>query len=65
MSENVGAWWARRQWSKGLAVPYAVGSYRADWERYPVLAKQFHPDLNGGIVLTQIPPAADVYLTWQ
>jgi very-short-patch-repair endonuclease len=65
VSENVRAWWSRRQWSKGAAVPYPVGSYRDDWERYPVLARQFHPDLNAGIVLTQIPPAADVYLTWQ
>jgi very-short-patch-repair endonuclease len=65
VSENVQAWWARRQWSKGAAVPYPVGCYRDDWERYPVLARQFHPDLNAGIVLTQIPPAADVYLTWQ
>lgn len=65
MPENVQAWWSRRQWSKGAAVPYAVGAYRDDWQRYPVLARQFHPDLNGGIVLSQIPPAADVYLTWQ
>jgi len=63
--ENVQAWWSRRQWSKGAEVPYAVGAYRDDWQRYPVLARQFHPDLNDGIVLTQIPPAADVYLTWQ
>ena len=65
MPENVQAWWSRRQWSKGAEVPYAVGAYRDDWQRYPVLARQFHPDLNAGIVLTQIPPAADVYLTWQ
>jgi very-short-patch-repair endonuclease len=65
VSENVQAWWSRRQWSKGVDVPYPVGSYRDDWQRYPVLARQFHPDLNAGIVLTQIPPAADVYLTWQ
>lgn len=65
MSENVQAWWSRRQWSKGADVPYAVGAYRDAWERYPVLARQFHPDLNAGIMLTQIPPAADVFLTWQ
>jgi very-short-patch-repair endonuclease len=65
VAENVQAWWSRRQWSKGAEVPYAVGAYRDDWQRYPVLARQFHPDLNAGIVLTQIPPAADVYLTWQ
>jgi very-short-patch-repair endonuclease len=65
VTENVQVWWSRRQWSKGADVPYVVGAYRDDWQRYPVLARQFHPDLNGGIVLTQIPPAADVYLTWQ
>ena len=65
MPERVQDWWARRQWSKGITVPYEVGTYRPDWERYPVLARQFHPDLNAGLVLTQVPPAADVYLTWQ
>jgi Probable Zinc-ribbon domain len=39
--------------------------YRSDWERYPVLIRQYHPDLNHGITLTQIPPAAEVYLSWQ
>ena len=65
MAESVEQWWARRQWSKGAATPYAVGRYRADWERYPVLIRQYHPDLNHGVVLTQIPPAADVYLVWE
>ena len=65
MAEPVDAWWARRQRSKGSAVPYPVGSFRSDWERYPVLIRQYHPDLNGGITLTQIPPAAEVYLQWQ
>lgn len=65
MPENVEQWWARRQWSKGTAVPYAVGAYRPDWERYPTLVRQYHPDLNHGIVLTQVPPAADVYLLWE
>ena len=46
-------------------MPYAVGQFRVDWERYPVLVRQFHPDLNHGITLTQVPPAADVYLLWQ
>ncbi|WP_165065576.1 zinc-ribbon domain-containing protein [Marisediminicola senii] len=65
MPENVQAWWARRQRSKNTDTPYPVGRYRTDWERYPVLVRQFHPDLNHGITLTQIPPAADVYLHWQ
>lgn len=63
--EQVEAWWARRQWSKGVRTPYAVGEFRADWARYPVLARQYHPDLNHGISLSQVPPAADVYLLWQ
>lgn len=65
MPERVQAWWERRQRSTGRETPYAVGQYRADWERYPVLVRQFHPDLNAGITLTQVPPAADVWLQWQ
>jgi hypothetical protein len=65
MAEPVEQWWARRQWSKAREVPYPVGCYRSDWERYPVLVRQFHPDLNLGIALTQVPPAAEVYLLWQ
>ncbi|MCU1414751.1 MAG: hypothetical protein JWN80_2091 [Microbacteriaceae bacterium] len=65
MPESVEAWWGRRRWSKGAEVPYAVGTFRADWERYPVLVRQYHPDLNAGVTLTQVPPAADVYLQWQ
>ncbi len=65
MPESVESWWSRRRWSKGADVPYAVGSFRSDWERYPVLVRQYHPDFNAGISLTQVPPAADVYLQWQ
>jgi hypothetical protein len=65
MAEPVETWWARRQWSKGTDVPYPIGRYRGDWERYPVLVRQYHPDLNSGITLTQVPPAAEVYLVWQ
>ncbi|TQL52613.1 putative zinc ribbon protein [Subtercola boreus] len=46
-------------------MPYEIGAYRSEWERYPVLVRQYHPDLNRNITLTQIPPAAEVYLTWQ
>jgi hypothetical protein len=63
--EPIDAWWQRRQRSRNCAVPYPIGSYRSAWERYPVLIRQYHPDLNGGITLTQIPPAAEVYLVWQ
>ena len=65
MPESVQQWWARRQWTKGMDVPYPIGRYRTDWERYPTLIRQYHPDLNGGIVLSQVPPSADVYLVWE
>lgn len=65
MAERVEAWWARRQFSRGLEVPYEVGTYREAWAPYPMLIRQYHPDLNAGITLTQIPPAADVLLLWQ
>ena len=65
MAEPIDAWWQRRQWTRNSPVPYAVGTYRSAWERYPVLIKQYHPDLNRGITLTQIPPAAEVFLVWQ
>ena len=65
MPERVEAWWQRRQWSKGRDVPYEVGRFRAEWDRYPTLAKQYHPDLNAGIALSQVPPAADVWLLWE
>jgi hypothetical protein len=65
MPERIGLWWARRQFSRGTDVPYEVGTYREAWASYPALIRQYHPDLNAGIVLTQIPPAADVLLLWQ
>lgn len=65
VAERVQSWWARRQWSKGLDVPYAVGAYRDAWAAYPALIRQYHPDLNAGIALSQVPPAADVLLLWQ
>jgi hypothetical protein len=65
MAEPIDAWWLRRQRTRNSPVPYSVGTYRTEWERYPVLIRQYHPDLNGGITLTQIPPAAEVFLVWQ
>ena len=65
MPEQVEAWWQRRQWSKGTDKPYVVGQFREAWQQYPVLIRQYHPDLNGGVALTQVPPAADVWLLWQ
>lgn len=46
-------------------MPYAVGAYREAWAAYPALMRQYHPDLNAGIALSQVPPAADVLLLWQ
>jgi hypothetical protein len=65
MAERIELWWARRQFSKGAEVPYPVGSYREAWASFPALIRQYHPELNAGIALTQIPPAADVLLLWQ
>jgi Probable Zinc-ribbon domain len=65
VAEPIDAWWQRRQRSRNSPVPYPVGTYRSEWERYPVLIRQYHPDLNNGITLTQIPPAAEVFLVWQ
>jgi hypothetical protein len=65
MPEPVDAWWERRRASTGRAVPYPVGSYREEWARYPVLVTQYHPDLNRGIALSQVPLAADVWLLWE
>ncbi len=65
MPEPIDAWWARRQFSRGRDVPYEVGTYREAWAPFPVLIRQYHPDLNRGIALTQIPPAAEVWLQWQ
>jgi hypothetical protein len=65
MPEGVEAWWARRQFVRETDVPYPVGTYRDAWAPYPVLIRQYHPDLNAGITLTQIPPGAEVLLLWQ
>ena len=65
MAERVELWWARRQFSRGAEVPYPVGTYREAWAPYPALIRQYHPELNAGITLTQVPPAADVLLLWQ
>jgi hypothetical protein len=65
MAERVEAWWARRRFSRGTDIPYEVGTYREAWAPFPMLIRQYHPELNAGITLTQIPPAADVLLVWQ
>src|SRR5450631_3767812 len=65
MSEGVEAWWARRQFAHDTDVPFPVGTYRDAWSPYPALIRQYHPEFNAGITLTQIPPAAEVLLLWQ
>ncbi|OAN40257.1 zinc-ribbon domain-containing protein [Microbacterium sp. H83] len=65
MTEPVQAWWARRQFSRDREVPYAVGTYRAAWAAYPELIRQYHPELNHGIALSQVPLGADVLLCWE
>jgi hypothetical protein len=64
MAERIEDWWARRQFSRNSEVPYAIGTYREAWAPYPALIRQYYPDRNAGIMLTQIPPAADVLLLW-
>ena len=65
MAEGVEAWWARRQFTHDADVPFPVGAYREAWAPYPALIRQYHPEFNAGITLTQIPPAAEVLLLWQ
>lgn len=65
VGESVEAWWARRQFTHDQDVPYPVGTYLAAWAPFPVLIGQYHPEFNAGIVLSQIPPAAEVLLLWQ
>ncbi len=64
MPEPIESWWARRQRSRATEVPYAPGAYRDAWARYPVLVRQYRPEHNRGLLLSQVPPAADVWLTW-
>jgi hypothetical protein len=65
MPESVEAWWDRRRFSRGTDIPYPVGTYREAWAPFPALIRQYHPEFNAGITLTQIPPAAEVLLLWQ
>lgn len=46
-------------------MPYAIGTYRSQWAAYPELIRQYHPELNHGIALSQVPLAADVLLCWE
>lgn len=64
MPRSLEEWWQRRQRVTGAAVPYPVGRYRDAWAPYAALVEQFRPERNGELVLSQIPPAADVWLVW-
>lgn len=65
VAEPVQQWWARRQFSRGAAVPYERGTFKAGWAAYPELIRQYHPELNHGVALSQVPLAADVLLCWE
>lgn len=65
MVERIEEWWGRRQFTHDNPIPYPVGTYREVWAPYPVLIRQYHPELNAGITLTQIPPAAEVLVLWE
>lgn len=64
MTRSLEYWWSRRQWATGLDVPYPVGRFGDAWGPFPRLAQQFRPERNADLALSQIPPAADVYLVW-
>jgi len=65
MAQPVDAWWQRKQRSRDADVPYAPGTYADAWAPYPVLVRQYRPESNAGILLSQIPPAAEVLLLWR
>ncbi|KRF31197.1 zinc-ribbon domain-containing protein [Yonghaparkia sp. Soil809] len=64
MPESVEQWWARRQWTTGREVPYPIGRYRDAWAPFAMLVEQFRPDRNRALLLSQVPPAAEVWLVW-
>lgn len=64
MPESVEQWWTRRQWSTGREVPYAIGRYRDAWAPFAMLVEQYRPERNRDLLLSQIPPAAEVWLVW-
>lgn len=64
MTRSLEYWWSRRQWATGLDVPYPVGRFGDAWGPFPRLAQQFRPERNADLALSQIPPAAEVYLVW-
>jgi len=61
---SVDQWWQRRRRITGLDVPSPIGRYRDAWAPFTALVEQYRPERNHDLVLSQIPPAADVYLVW-
>lgn len=64
MPRSVDQWWARRKWATGQATPYPVGRFRDAWAPFVRLVAQYRPEKNHDLLLSQIPPAAEVYLVW-
>lgn len=64
MTDSVDAWWLRRRWSKGVDVPYPPGAYAAFWSRIRRLVDCYDAGDNAGVLLSQVPPGADVWLVW-
>lgn len=64
MPWSVEQWWQRRQRITGLDVPSPIGRYRDLWAPFTALVEQYRPERNHDLLLSQIPPAADVYLVW-
>lgn len=64
MPESSLQWWARRQRVTGLTVPYEAGRFSAFWSGYRRVLAVYEPERNHGLLLSQVPLAADVYLVF-
>lgn len=64
MPESVLQWWARRQRVSGTAVPYESGRFSEFWSGYRRVLAVYEPERNHGLLLSQVPLAADVYLVF-
>ncbi len=62
--QSLNQWWDRRRRVTGLEVPSPIGRYRDAWAPFTALVEQYRPDRNHELVLSQIPPAANVYVVW-
>ncbi|MET0162131.1 MAG: hypothetical protein ABW204_05700 [Microbacteriaceae bacterium] len=64
MPESSLQWWARRQRVTGLTVPYEAGRFSTFWSGYRRVLAVYEPERNHGLLLSQVPLAADVYLVF-